>query len=130
MRRRRERGPGWPPHLAGFREEDWPQVPGECLVHYACADAWDRPPCVPREGEFCGQRCYETLARDYLDRPEVLAAAKTSDAYERFHQARLAWLGEDHPGYLDEFIGGFQAYERIRYEPFRKDRLPGHRWGP
>jgi hypothetical protein len=109
----------FPVSLREFHEQDWPQVEGECLGHYACHGLGYELDCVPRGGEFCGQRCYEMLARDYPARPEVLAAAKRADAYERFHQARMAWLGEDHPGYLDEVIGGWQGYEKIRYAPFR-----------
>ena len=45
----------------------------------------------------------------------MLTRAKRADAWTRFHQARLAHLGEDHPLYLDEFIGGFGTYEEIRY---------------
>jgi hypothetical protein len=60
------------------------------------------------------------LARDHPDRPEVLAAAKTSDAYERFHRARMNWLGEDSDGYVDEMIAGWQWGDTIRYAPFRE----------
>jgi len=109
----------FPAPLREFREEDWPPVEGECLGHYSCRGLGYEVACVPRAGEACGQRCYEQLAADYKDRPEVLAAAKASDAYERFHQARMSWLGEDSDGYLDEFIAGFKAYDRIRYAPFR-----------
>ena len=119
MRRRRKRGDLFPDGLREFREAEWPLADGECLGHYACRALGYELACVPRPGEFCGQRCYEMLARDYPDRPEVLAAAKRGDAYERFHQARLEWLGEDHPGWLDEFINGFQAGDGIRYAPFR-----------
>ena len=109
----------FPAPLRCFREEDWPPVEGECLGHYACRGEGYGADCVPRAGEFCGQVCYGVLARDYLDRPEVLAAAKRADAFTRYHQARLSWLGEDHPGYADEFIDG-DRHGEIRYAPFRE----------
>lgn len=73
---------------------------------------------MPRPGEFCGQACYELLARECPDRPEVLAAAKRADAFTRYHQARLNWLGEDHPGWLGEFFDG-DCHDEIRYAPLR-----------
>ena len=103
MRRRRQMAV-FPGPLAEFREEDWPRVEGECLGHYTCHGAGYGVDCVPREGEYCGQLCYESLARDYPDRPELLVNAKRSDAYTRWHQARLNWLGKDHPAYFDEFL--------------------------
>jgi hypothetical protein len=73
---------------------------------------------VPRPGEPCGQACYELLAREYPERPEVLAAARRADAFTRYHQARLSWLGEDHPGWLEEFFDG-DRHGEICYAPFR-----------
>ena len=110
----------FPASLREFRESEWPAVPGECLGHYACHGRGYENDCVPRPGEQCGDACYAMLARDCPDRPEVLAAAKSSDAYVRYHEARLAWLGEDRPGWLDEFIDGYQPFEQIRYAPFRE----------
>jgi hypothetical protein len=107
----RNRDEGFPGPLAEFHEEDWPQVPGECLHHYACHGEGYGRPCVPRDGEFCGQLCYELLA----DRPELLARAKSGDAYERYHRARLAWLGKDHPGWFDEFLNGSGRRHEIRH---------------
>jgi hypothetical protein len=119
VRRRAKAEDAWPLHLREFREADWPPTEGECLGHYGCRGLGYEVACVPRIGEACGQRSYEMLARDYPDRPEVEAAARSADAYERFHQARLAWLGKDHPRYLDEFIDGHNPYSKIRYAPFR-----------
>jgi hypothetical protein len=99
--------------LAEFCEEDWPPVEGECLTHYACHGAGYGADCVPRPGEFCGQLCYEHLARDYPDRPGLLADAKRADAYQRWHRARLNWLGEDHPLWFKEFLNS--DYRQIRY---------------
>ena len=109
----------FPAPLREFREADWPPVPGECLGHYSCRGSGYEGGCVPRPGEPCGQACYELLAREYPDRPEVLAAAKRADACVRFRAARLSWLGEDHPGYVEEMIEGWGAEREIRYAPFR-----------
>jgi hypothetical protein len=61
------------------------------------------------------------LARDCPDRPEVVAAARRSDAWQRFHAARLGWLDEDSDGWLTEFIEGVQEFDRIRYAPFAQE---------
>jgi hypothetical protein len=117
---RKERADVFPVPLRVFREQDWPPVPGECLEHYACrADGYEND-CAPLPGVPCGQACYELLARDYPDRPEVLAAAKRADAYTRYHRARLNWLGEDADGYVDEMIAGWNTDSEIRYAPFAK----------
>jgi hypothetical protein len=116
----------FPAPLRQFREADWPPVEGECLEHYSgChADGYEAA-CVPPPGQSCGQACYEMLARDYPGQPEVLAAAKRADAFTRYHQARLSWLGEDHPDYLEEFFDG-DRHGEIRYAPFRAGReAPG-----
>jgi hypothetical protein len=55
------------------------------------------------------------LAAEYPDR---LAAARRADAFTRFHQARLAWLGEDHPEYVAELFDGDRHHE-IRYATSR-----------
>ena len=107
----------FPAPLRVFREELWPPVPGEHLGHYWCCGPSPDP--VPEPGEVCGERCYALLACKYQDRPEVVAAAKASDAYTRFHGARLSWLAEDIGGYLDEMIAGWREHDRIRYAPFR-----------
>jgi hypothetical protein len=120
----RKPGPDpFPAPLRGFREQDWPPVEGECLGHYACRGEGYERPCVPRPGEACGQRCYELLAAEHGGRPEVLAAARRADAYERFHRARLSWLGEGTGGYAGEMIEGWQAGDRIRYAPFRGEAV-------
>jgi hypothetical protein len=109
----------FPAPLREFREAEWPPVEGECLGHYSCrADGYSFE-CAPREGVPCGQACYDHLALEYAERPEVLAAVLRADAYTRFHEARLSWLGKDSDGYVDEMIEGFQVHERIRYAPFR-----------
>lgn len=102
----------FPGPLAEFREADWPPVEGECLEHYACnyGTGYTKP-CAPRPGEFCGQLCYESLA----DEPELLARAKAADAYARWKRARLGWLGEDHPRWLEEFLDSRE--HEIRYGP-------------
>jgi hypothetical protein len=112
----REQPDPFPVPLREFREEEWPPVPGECLGWYACRGEGYDGPCVPRPGEPCGQRCHDRLALECA--PEVLAAAKAADAFTRYHKARLAWLGKDHPGWLDEFIDGDRHHE-IRRAPFR-----------
>jgi hypothetical protein len=104
----------FPAPLREFRESEWPPVEGECLGHYGCWGRGYGVDCVPRPGEFCGQLHYESLARDFPDRPGMLAAAKRGDAFTRYHQARLSWLGEDHPGWLAEFFDG-DRYHEIRY---------------
>lgn len=127
MRRRVKAADLFPAPLREFREADWPPVEGECLRHYGCrgngySDAEGRNvPCVPRPGEPCGQLCYERLALECADRPEVLAAAKAADAYTRYHEARLNWLGEDHPGWIDEWLDN-DRHAEIRYAPFRGPR--------
>ena len=116
MRRRKRAGDLFPPRLREFREEDWPPVPGEHLGHYWCCGPYPDPPVEP--GEACGDRCYAMLAAGYPDRPEVLAAAKRADAFTRYHKARIAWLGEDTPAAIDEWLDNDRHHE-IRYAPFR-----------
>jgi hypothetical protein len=106
----------FPAPLREFREQDWPPVPGEHLGHYWCCSPAPDPASEP--GEACGDRCYAMLAAGYPDRPEVLAAARRADAFTRYHRARLNWLGEDHPGWIDEFLHGDRHHE-IRHAPFR-----------
>lgn len=107
----------FPGSLAEFREEDWPQVPGECLGHYGCHGEGYGTDCVPRPGEFCGQLHYESLEQEIrADRPELLERALLGDAYERFHRARLNWIGEDsQEAWMDEFLGGSGVRHRMRY---------------
>jgi hypothetical protein len=121
---RKAPGDAFPAPLRVFREAEWPPVEGECLGHYGCRGEGYDGDCVPREGEFCAQACYEMLARDHPDRPEVLAAAKSADAFTRYHQARLAWLGEDHPDWIGEFFDG-DRHGEIRYAPFREEGAGG-----
>jgi hypothetical protein len=106
----------FPAPLRVFREEDWPPVPGEHLGHYWCCAPDPHP--APEPGEVCGDRCCAMLAREHPGRPEVLAAARRADAFTRYHQARLSWLGEDHPGYVEELFEGDQ-HEEIRHAPLR-----------
>lgn len=106
--------PLFPPELVEFREEDWPPVEGECLGHYACRGLGYDVACVSVDGP-CGWRCYAAIEREHPSDPDVLARTKRADAWTRFHEARLAHLGEDHPRYFDEFIGGFSGYEEIRF---------------
>ncbi len=113
MRRRKKAADLFPGPLAEFHEEDWPQLEGECLGHYTCHGAGYGTECVPRPGEYCGQLCYESYERDYPDEPERLAAVKCSDAYTRWHQARLNWLGKDHPMWFEEFLSN--DHHRIRF---------------
>jgi hypothetical protein len=119
VRRKAKPEDKFPAPLRQFHEGDWPPVEGECLGVYTCRANGYGEPCAPRPGELCGQRCYGQLAADYPDRPEVLAANKTADAYQRFHQARLSWLGKDSDAYVDEFLEGFRAGDQIRYARFR-----------
>ncbi|HET9969821.1 MAG TPA: hypothetical protein VFQ68_16420 [Streptosporangiaceae bacterium] len=106
-------GSTFPAPLRDFREEDWPPVEGECLQHYACRGQGYGADCVPRDGEFCGQLHYEHMARELGSRQ--LAAAKRADACERFHQARLNWLGEDHPLWFGEFLDGCGVRHAMKY---------------
>lgn len=108
----RKRKESFPGPLAEFHAEDWPPVEGECLTHYGCHGQGYSTDCVPREGEYCGQLHYESLARDYPDRPD-LERAKLGDAYQRFHQARLAWVKDDDEAWMEEFLSS--RYHEIRY---------------
>lgn len=107
-----------PGPLRQFREADWPPVPGECLGHYGCRSDGYAGACAPRPGEQCGGACYARLASEHPGRPDILAAARTADAFTRYHQARLSWLGEDHPDYVDELFDG-DRHDEIRYAPLR-----------
>jgi len=121
VRRRRREDERFPGPLREFVEQEWPPVPGECLGIFSChGEGYDND-CVPRPGEQCGDRYYAMLARDCPDRPDVIAAAKRADAYIRWKEARLNWLGKDHPDWLEEFIVSNQA-EAIRYAPFRGEQ--------
>lgn len=111
----------FPGPLAEFAESEWPHVEGECLGIFTCHGQGYGTDCVPRPGEECADAHYAMLARDYPDRADVVAAARRSDAYIRWKQARLNWLGEDHPGWLEEFIADNRASE-IRSAPFRRVR--------
>ncbi len=117
---KRDEGP-FPAPLREFVESEWPQIEGECLGHYACHGEGYGADCCPRPGEYCGQLHYEALARDYPDRPEMLERAKLGDSYERFHRARLNWLGEDHPLWMEEFLDGSGVRYRLRYGKGRND---------
>lgn len=103
----------FPAPLREFVESEWPPMPGECLGHYACRGQGYSTDCVPRDGEFCAQRCYEHLAADYPDQPDILVRARASDAYKRFHQARLAWVKGDDEAWMAEFLSS--RFHQIRY---------------
>jgi hypothetical protein len=103
----------FPAPLREFVESEWPPVEGECLTHYGCHGQGYGMDCVPREGEPCGQRHYESLTRDYPDRPELLERALAADRYTRFHQARLAWVEGDEVAWMEEFLSS--RYHEIRY---------------
>jgi hypothetical protein len=121
---RREEPDPFPAPLREFVESEWPPVEAECLQHYGCDFGTDySTACAPRPGEFCGQLHYEALSRDYPDRPDMLDRAKCADAYTRFRQARLNWLGEDHPLYLVEWVARPGEEHAIRYgrAPGRQD---------
>jgi hypothetical protein len=109
----------FPAPLRQFIEAEWPPVDGECLGGYSCRANGYGQDCAPMPGAPCGQACYDHLAGKYPDRPEILAAAKKSDAYERYHRARLNWIGDDGDGWLTEFIDGHRVHNKIRYAPFR-----------
>lgn len=109
----------FPAPLREFVESEWPPVEGECLGHYSCRGVGYWGACVPREGEPCGTRCYESLAADYPDQPEILVRAKASDAYKRFHQARLSWVKDDDCAWMDEFCTS--RFHEIRYGKRRND---------
>jgi len=96
-----------------FVESEGPPGPGECLTHYGCHGEGYGADCTPRPGEYCGQLCYEHLAAEYPDRPEMLARARAADAYTRFHQARLAWVQGDDEAWMDEFLASRE--HEIRY---------------
>jgi len=87
----------FPAPLREFVEAEWPPVEGECLGIYACRGEGYGAPCVSLDGP-CGHRCYAMLAD-----PWQVAQARRRDALVRYRAARLAWLGEDHPAWLDEF---------------------------
>ena len=116
--RRRVLASEFPAPLQVFREEDWPPVEGECLRHYACRDAGYAADCVSTGGP-CGWRSYAMIERDHPDRPEMLARWKRADAYTRWKQARLDWLGKDHPRWFDEFLDSRE--HEIRYGKGRGD---------
>jgi hypothetical protein len=105
---RRRRTEIFPAPLQQFAESEWPPVGGECLGRFACRGEGYGTDCVPGPGESCGQLFYATLG------PGRLAAERRADAVYRWRDARLSWLGRDHPGYLDEFL---DCYVREDYPP-------------
>ena len=116
--RKREESP-FPAPLREFVPSEWPQLEGECLGHYACHGEGYGADCVPRPGEYCGQLCYEHLAAEYPDRPEMLARALAADRYTRFHRARLAWVKDDDELWMQEFLSSRE--HEIRYGKRRND---------
>jgi len=109
----------FPAPLREFVESEWPPVEGECLTHYGCHGEGYGTDCVPRPGEYCGQLCYEHLAAEYPGEPEILARARSADAYTRFHQARLAWVEGDEEAWMTEFLSS--RHHEIRYGKRRND---------
>lgn len=111
----RKQADPFPAPLRAFREEDWPPVEGECLGCYACRDAGYDADCVSLGGP-CGWRFYAAIA-DYPPGEAALLTARNrrADAVHRWAQARLNWLGEDHPDWAAEWIAGWQAEDRARY---------------
>ncbi len=99
MRYRRRRQDPVPAPLREFVPGEWPPVENECMGHYSCRGLGYEEPCVPRPGEPCGARFYEAVTD-----PERVAAQRVRDARVRWRQARLSWLGEDHPDYAAEEI--------------------------
>lgn len=87
-----------PAPLRQFREGDWPPVEGECLGRFACRGLGYGTDCVPAPGERCGALFYASLPAGRL------AAELREDAVYRWRQARMSWLGEDHPAWMDEFL--------------------------
>jgi hypothetical protein len=117
---RKVRPDAFPAPLREFRESEWPPVEGECLEHYSCRANGYESDCAPQPGVPCGQAHYEYLEQQEAPgRPDVLAAARRADAFTRFSAARLAWLGEEGDGYIDELIAGWNGDSEIRYAPFR-----------
>ena len=50
---------------------------------------------------------------------EALASAKRADAFTRYHQARVNWLGPDTPEGIEEFYEGGAEGDAIRYARVR-----------
>jgi hypothetical protein len=121
VRRRRRQEDLFPAPLREFTESEWPPVAGECLGIFSCHGEGYGSDCVPRPGEQCADAYYAMLERDCPGRPDVMAAAKRAAAYIRWKEARLSWLGKDHPGWLEEFIVDNRA-DAIRYAPFRGEQ--------
>ena len=119
MRRRRGAVIEWPPHLAAFREEDWPQP--------------ESGPDPGAKGLRAPADCGEWLAA-LLDRtgdPGLCAAWATTFAWERFAQARLDFLGEDHPLHLDHWLdlmGRSHRFVREYAAARERDEQPQREW--
>lgn len=94
----------FPGPLREFPEAGWPPVPGECLGHYGCRAAGYGAVCVPQAGQACGDAHYASLAE-----PGQAVQARRRDARVRWRLARMSWLGEDHPAWLDEFVAWLGA---------------------
>jgi hypothetical protein len=84
--RRRAKHDPWPPHLATWREEDWPPVPGECLLIRACQANGYEAPCAPPPGRECG-----TGPDDFPDRPGLAAWHRRLESQVRWAHARVEW---------------------------------------
>ena len=106
--RRRSPATGWPPHLARFREADWPQPASG-------PDPGAKGLRAPDEGgEADCEQWLAALQAKYQD-PGLTAAWRKTFAWERFAQARLDFLGEDHPLYMDcwlDWIGRSHRFVR------------------
>lgn len=114
MRRRDTVSPLFPTGpLREFVEADWPPAPGEVMDGCACGY------CVARFGSGHESGGYVDIE------PEYAAVWRTRDAFRRFRAARLAFLGEDHPQYRNEWLDLIQEeYQRQReaFEPlWRRD---------
>ena len=103
----------FPGPLREFVESEWPQLEGECLGHYGCHGEGYEVDCVPRPGEYCGQRSYEMIERDHPGDSAMLARWRRADAYKRFHQERLAWVKDDDEAWMTEFLSSRE--HEIRY---------------
>jgi hypothetical protein len=95
--RRRGRGIGWPSRLAEFREAEWPRPdigpdPGSAGLGRESRDL------TTNTDLWLAQ-----IQADYGDEG-LTAAWSTTFSYRRWVAARLAWLGKDHPQYMDYWL--------------------------
>jgi hypothetical protein len=116
-RRRRGSVIEWPPELATFRAEDWPQP----------ASGPDPGAKGLRAPDGGGDADCEQWLAALLERtgdPGLAGAWRASFAWERFAQARLDFLGEDHPRYMDCWLDWMGSSHRfVREYVAERDRL-------